>query len=369
MLLKIRNRLIVFGMKINEFFSMRAERNKIKEKKRYILYKKVKLSKSEKKRINTFHKKHYGKKIPLFWHRYYKSFNNTVDYFFPDLLLAPKLEKKLNPKNVVNSLQDKNNLEILFSNIDGVKVPKTYISKVNGLFRDENFRIILPHEAERIISKLGKTFVKPTINTDSGLNCQVINFQETFSKINEEEFTNLVQGLGENFVIQELIKPHKTLKKISPNSINTFRVVSVFLNNGEFYIAPSILRLGVGDSIVDNAHAGGIFIGIGANGRLNKTAFTEFGDRFVEHPITKVLFEDYLIEEFRKVKNLAYILHSRIPQARMASWDLTIDADGEIVLIEVNLTGQTVWLSQIAWGIGFFQEHTATFLEEIRKNK
>ena len=42
---------------------------------------------------------------------------------------------------------------------------------------------------------------------------------------------------------------------------------------------PLALRIGQGGSYLDNAHVGGMFIGVNDLGELNEEAFTEFGKR------------------------------------------------------------------------------------------
>lgn len=59
-------------------------------------------------------------------------------------------------------------------------------------------------------------------------------------------------------------------------AVNTFRVIT-YLWDGEVFHVPLALRIGQGGSYLDNAHAGGMFIGVNDLGELNDEAFTEFG--------------------------------------------------------------------------------------------
>jgi len=49
-------------------------------------------------------------------------------------------------------------------------------------------------------------------------------------------------------------------------------------------------------------------------------------------------------------------VHQRIPQLSMISWDVV---QGEVIIIEMNVLGQSVWLPQMAHGVGAFGENTA----------
>lgn len=50
----------------------------------------------------------------------------------------------------------------------------------------------------------------------------------------------------------------------------------------------------------------------------------------------------------------------------MLSWDLAYNENGEVVVIEVNTTGQSVWFPQMISGKAIFGEYTAEMLHRIR---
>jgi len=57
-------------------------------------------------------------------------------------------------------------------------------------------------------------------------------------------------------------------------------------------------------------------------------------------------------------------VHQRIPQLSMISWDVV---QGEVIIIEMNVLGQSVWLPQMAHGVGAFGENTAAVLAWVKK--
>lgn len=59
---------------------------------------------------------------------------------------------------------------------------------------------------------------------------------------------------------------------------------------------PLALRIGQGGGYLDNAHAGGMFIGVSDIGKLNSVAFTEFGDRYEKHLDTQIEFKNYVMD-------------------------------------------------------------------------
>lgn len=142
-------------------------------------------------------------------------------------------------------------------------------------------------------------------------------------------------------------------------------MVMTYVWNEEVKCCPIILRIGQGRKNVDNAHAGGMFIGVKENGQLCREAYTEFQTRYLEHPDTKIKFEEYYIPQIKKIEEAAKKLHSKILQVGIISWDLTLDENENVVMIEANIRNGSIWLIQMAHGCGIFREDTAEILRFI----
>ena len=132
---------------------------------------------------------------------------------------------------------------------------------------------------------------------------------------------------------------------------------------------PIIMRIGKGGAHVDNAHAGGMFIAVDSDGTMHEKAFTEFKDIFVEHPDTHVVFANQKISLLPSVINAAIKMHYAMPQIGVINWDFTIDKDGNPVLIEANINGGSIWLFEMAHGVGAFGENTKDILKWLNKIK
>ena len=65
---------------------------------------------------------------------------------------------------------------------------------------------------------------------------------------------------------------------------------------------------------------------------------------------------------------IAYKCHGRTPHLKLISWDFTIDDKNRIVLIEVNLNGQSIWFPQMAHGKGAFGDNTKYMLNLLKNN-
>lgn len=347
----------------------KSEIRKFRDKRRVEIYSKVKLSKVQKQEIDKLFLDNYGKKIPYTWHRHYTAFTGNFDKnYFPELLFIPEFEHYMNKnKSFASVLADKNFVSLFCKSI-GIKTPRVFLSKTNGIFRNDKFEFIDYNKALDMLYDLGEAFVKPTIETSSGNGCFVINIKENKDIISNQRIDEILEKLGDDFVIQERLICHSSISKIYDKSVNTFRVMTYIWNN-QICIMPVIMRIGMGGKNVDNAHTGGMFIAINDDGTLHKYAFTEFKKISTKHPDTNIVYEGYEIEHFSKVLNAAKKAHSAVPQLGIISWDFTIDLEGEPVLIEANTIAGSIWLPQIAHGCGAFKDNTEEVLQWLRKQK
>ena len=63
-----------------------------------------------------------------------------------------------------------------------------------------------------------------------------------------------------------------------------------------------------------------------------------------------VSLDNYLIPSFPQVLDFVKDLHMRLPYFRLIGWDVSVDADGNPVMIEWNKSAE---LSQVAHGLAF----------------
>lgn len=343
--------------------SRHCEIKKFKDPRRVTIWSKVNLTSEQKKQIDDFYLTNYGEKIPHTWHRHFTAFTGNFDYqYFPELLYIPEFEHFMNrDARYFEVFSDKNVLPLIASSV-GVKTPSVILSCTNGIFRDENYRLITELDALNLLTHSGEVFAKPSVDSCSGVGCEVFNTDS------REEALELFRRLDNNFVIQERLKCHADLAAIYPGSVNTFRVIS-YIWNDRIKICPVILRIGQGGKYLDNAHAGGMFIAVDDDGTLHDTAFTEFNTQFTKHPDTGLKFGGWKIHMFPKVLEAAKRIHEAIPQVGVVNWDITLGEDGEAVLMEGNMHGGSIWLIEMAHGKAVFGDDTAEILKWTRRMK
>lgn len=318
------------------------------------------------KETENLYKENYGEEIDLTWHKHYTSFTNKFDkYYFPEILFIPEFEYIMNSnKEYCKVMEDKNILPI-FAEYAKIKMPKTIVSCQEGLYKNANNEIIGKEEVVKILENYGYCFAKPSIDSCSGQGCMLLNIHDNIDQNSKKSTQQVIDELGENFIIQEQIKCHESIRKIYEGSVNTFRIMT-YRWKDKIKAAPAIMRIGRNGSVVDNAHAGGIFIAINNDGTLHKTAFTQFNDQYTVHPNSKTVFEGYKIEGFSNTIDAVKKLHAIVPNIGVINWDMTIDEDGNPVLIEANINGGGIWVFQEAHGKGPFGEDTEEILQWLK---
>lgn len=159
-------------------------------------------------------------------------------------------------------------------------------------------------------------------------------------KVTKEESAGRVKELYDSCVknralIEECIVSCDELKAFHPESLNTIRVVTVS-NQKKSEVFGSFLRTGVGGSVVDNAHAGGIFAQINVQeGVIESDGINTSGQSFERHPDSNLVFKGTKIPHWDTIVKTCCeaALLSGNP---ITGWDVAINQKGLIEFVEGN---------------------------------
>lgn len=184
----------------------------------------------------------------------------------------------------------------------------------------------------------GRLFCKP-LDGQCGKGIFILNVSDGKLYVDDEQVDEA--GLkercsGGRYLMQEFVEQHTEMDRLHPQSVNTIRLLTVrSLKDGQIYVMPSILRIGTGDSIVDNTSQGGLAVGIDLEtGYLKQYGFykPDFGLKTDEHPDSHVRFLEFQIPHFAEAKRQAIKLHSMLPGLHSVGWDIAIGPDGPIFI-------------------------------------
>lgn len=152
------------------------------------------------------------------------------------------------------------------------------------------------------------------------------------------------------FVMQKTVYQHPVINKLSKSSVNTIRMLTI--HNGReaenFY---SYLRMGIGDSLVDNISHGGLGCGIHSDGTLYENAISDKGFyvQIKNHPTTGTLFGEIQIPFFREASELVISMHNTLHCFFIVGWDVAITESGPVI-IEGNPVGDLIFEQKIFGG-------------------
>lgn len=153
--------------------------------------------------------------------------------------------------------------------------------------------------------------------------------------INREDFDPArirQMGMG---VFQTVIKQHRTLEDFHPTSVATLRINTVVTPDGLVKMPVAMMRIGTGNTTHVQT-ASNIRVAIDDAGCLLKTA-SKAGFRLVtEHPDTKRSFEGFPVPEFHAAVGMCIELQKRLRFICSIGWDLAIDSDKQVRIMEYN---------------------------------
>ena len=370
------NKIFLFMNKIYKylfekylFYSrIHAEKKNIKKKKNLI--NKVNLTDEQVLEVDKLWLENYGKKIPKDWHRLYTSYTGKFDKnYFPEILFTANILNKLNPRDIKRFFSDKTLAQYFYSSLDEkkYKVVKNYVYNCNGFYYDET-GVITYEKTIEILQNIGEVIIKPTLDTCSGIGVALLNIKDGIDIISGKNIKQIFEEYNKNFAIQEKIIQHEDFAKLNPSSVNTIRL-HTYICDGKVYSTPLLLRVGRANSVVDNFHAGGIGVGITKDGYLMREGFKEYGESFLKHPDTGIVFEKYHLPKIPEMIDFTIKYHYRIPHIGVIAWDLTVDNDNRIVIIETNISCPGIWLPQMITGESFFGENTEKMIRMLNENK
>lgn len=282
-----------------------------------------------------------------------------LKYYIPDNIYYTKVDMHFSNQRECLTFDDKNMYDLYFPNI---KMPETILRKIAGVFLDQKYLKLESNDVLSLCKRYNCLILKVSKGSDGGHGVFFLNAND----LNDGGLLNIFNGYRD-FVIQKIVSQHREISRIHDKSINTIRVMSLFFDN-QVRIVSSVLRMGVNDSRLDNAHSGGIVAGILSDGKLRDIAYNIRGKRFDKHP-QGTMFGSINVPSIEKCHEIVKSQALRfVGLSRLISWDFAIDEDGDPVLIEVNLTYGGVDVHQMSNG-PVFGDMTEAVLNEVFKKK
>lgn len=303
-------------------------------------------------------------------------------YIGNDINIVPEdichdfIETILNPMRFRGYYADKNVFDKLFPT---GYLPRTLLRRINGTYYDVDYQPIQLNEQQlfQILdnSETNRIVIKPSVEGMSGqgvrIFCKESGTIHKWIEINTKELLCLKyieHHYGSNIIIQEAAQQSDYISQFNPSSINTLRLGvyrSVLDNN--CHIVGAIMRIGGKGSVVDNAHAGGCFVGIHPDGSFCHEVCNQYGQK--QSTFNDIDFtNNYNYPNWKEVVEFGKSVGNHILHHRLLALDIVLDKENKPHLIEFNVEGFSSWLFQYTVS-GAFGEYTNEILEYCKSKQ
>lgn len=264
--------------------------------------------------------------LDLGWTRLYKMKIGFSPFFLNDVQYS-RLLKRINPSNQIIALQNKAMCDVYFPEIP---FPEVYIRRLNGNYFDAQMNILSVDQACSLLLSHDNFIIKPSVDTRCGagvikVNCQGKNYMD---------IKQILESEGLNFIVQEVVSQHPVIHNLNQTSLNCCRIASIYIRGKFDYVAS--LKVGKKGAEIDNWNSS-YFIGIDKNGKLHNVGY-DSNINEVTHSDNGIPFAGLQYPNFSSMVALIECMHKKyFPNCGIIGWDLLIDKDGNVKVIETNL--------------------------------
>lgn len=191
-------------------------------------------------------------------------------------------------------------------------------------------------ELIRGISNVSDCLIKPSVGTDGGRGIRSFDSVDGIEQNSKLPVCELISQYGSNFCIERKVKENDNLQCLNPSSCNTLRVHTMRdRNNHRIRFISSYVRIGKMGQVVDNMLSGGLGARIHEDGCL-RNAVSCYPYKTFDSTESGIKLEGYKIEHFDKIINTCLAAHSRLTMFDLMGWDVTVDKEGNVIIIEYN---------------------------------
>lgn len=154
------------------------------------------------------------------------------------------------------------------------------------------------------------------------------------------------EALKNNFdIAEEFVYQHHSLQKLSPNSLNTVRLVTQYTKDNTVEIIGAMIRFGILKQ-TDNLSSGGIACTIDINsGKIesNGVTFEISQNDYVTHPVSKQPLIGFQIPYWQDSIDICKAAAIINTENKTIGWDVAITENAPILIEANNDWGARVW--------------------------
>ena len=207
-----------------------------------------------------------------------------------------------------------------------------------------------PLSVARYLQKYDKVVLKPSYGSQSGLGVKLfLNKGEVFKSSSGEQLSgDYLEKYGDDFVIQEAVCQHPFFSQFNGTSVNTLRIITYrSVTDESITVTSAAIRIGKEGSFVDNAHAGGVLVGIDVNtGQFQNKAYDSCGRTYTKWNGINFEVNNYSVRCWKEIILFVSKIDAKNHHCRLIGFDIALDSDGCPCLIEYNVSDFGFWIPQ-----------------------
>lgn len=155
-------------------------------------------------------------------------------------------------------------------------------------------------------------------------------------KLGDVDLATIYEDLkSKNAIVESIIRQNHQMI-LGNKSVNSARILTVVDKSNKAHVLRAGLRVGVGDSIVDNYTAGGVLYEIDIKtGIIDHKGIQGENYNIIYHPGTDICMLGFQLPNWNKAIEAVTKAAEKIPQCRFVGWDVAFTQEG-VELIEGN---------------------------------
>lgn len=300
------------------------------------------------------------KKEDMAWARIYKAECGFSPYMI-GLYQCCAIRKVMNPKIELHAFDNKALCDVYFPEL---QFAAAYVRRIKGVLYDGELKPITFEQAVETLLTKECYFIKPALDTCQGTGVEKVDITGD-EAADRKAIAESFERQRFDFVAQEPLKQHPAVAALNPTSVNCCRITTIYIN-GRF-ASSTVLKIGKAGAVRDNWNVSylvkvsddGTLADFGYDNDLNKVTRTDNGISFGGFKLPR--FDEMLssVEHYHK---------SYFPNCGMIGWDVILDENDKVRLIEMNITMPGFLAEQLCCGT-FFEPFAKEINERIKAGR
>lgn len=276
-----------------------------------------------------------GRKFNLRWHTFYKHFGGKFCAEYVPEDIWNHIELALNSPLLREALQHK---VLSYQLLPQGVFPTPIGAIVNSSPLDASLQHSDWKSLEIALRAEPVVVMKRAMGDGGGKGVTLLEW-EKMSDHEIRDFVECLPQLKHDYIFQKFMRVHPDMAQFNPASSNTIRMITLNIN-GRATLLSSFMRMARDNRFNDNASDGGVYVSVHHDGSLHDYAITNgFASRCTESP-TGIQFSGHKLSQYPMIVEQCLNWHRSLPYMGFIAWDVTLDEEGHVRLMEINLNSQ-----------------------------